>query len=36
MLTQLTEGAKKHKVCTFSMLRMVPRKQAGKADSADA
>jgi len=33
---QLTEGAKKHEVCMFSMFRVVPRKRAGIADSDDA
>jgi hypothetical protein len=36
MFTQLTEGAKNHEVCKFWMFRVVPRKWAGKADSADA
>jgi hypothetical protein len=36
MLTQLTEGAKKHEVCTFWMFRVVARKRAGKAEPTDA
>jgi hypothetical protein len=35
MLTQLTEGAKNHEVCKFTMFRVVPKRE-GKADSANA
>jgi len=35
MLTQLTEGAKKHEVRTFSMFRVVPREETRGAHILD-